>query len=244
MVGWNQVVGLLGMVCVLVELIELNGFNDKSNEYGIMCEGLECLKCVFVKLENINCLKFNGLKVDWILVLFGGLLIMFGVFVELDVDCMDVIDGVLCLGVLYDLFGCMYYEDMCMVMIEQFMCCYSVDCVQVSCVCDVVIVLLLQFFDLFDECCEDNFVLLGWVVNLYEIGMSILYSGYYKYLVYIVSYVDMLGFFKIDQVCFVMLLLGYVGKLGKFLGGGKFLDWWMLFSLCLVFVLCWCWGVI
>lgn len=58
------------------------------------------------------------------------------------------------------------------------------------------------FYDEFEEddeeVCEEGWMFFGWVVVLYEIGLLILYSVYYKYLVYIVSNVDMLGFLCID----------------------------------------------
>jgi exopolyphosphatase/guanosine-5'-triphosphate,3'-diphosphate pyrophosphatase len=46
------------------------------------------------------------------------------------------------------------------------------------------------------------------------------------------------GFSKTDQARLATLLLGHAGKLGKLSGSGKFVDWRMLFSLRLAFVLC------
>ena len=57
--GWTQAVGSSGTARALAELIELNGFNDKSNEHGITREGLERLKRALVKSENTNRLKLN-----------------------------------------------------------------------------------------------------------------------------------------------------------------------------------------
>ena len=209
-----------------------------SNEHGITREGLERLKRALVKSENTNRLKLNGLKADRIPVLPGGLSIMLGVFAELDVDRMDVTDGALRLGVLYDLLGRTHHEDMRTVTIEQFMRRYSVDRAQASRVRDAATALLSQFPDPPDERREDNLALLGWAANLHEIGMSISHSGYHKHSAYIASHADMPGFSKTDQARLATLLLGHAGKLGKLSGGGKFLDWRMLFSLRLAFVLC------
>lgn len=142
--GWTQAVGSSGTARALAELIELNGFNDKSNEHGITREGLERLKRALVKSENTNRLKLNGLKADRIPVLPGGLSIMLGVFAELDVDRMDVTDGALRLGVLYDLLGRTHHEDMRTVTIEQFMRRYNVDRAQASRVRDAATALLSQ----------------------------------------------------------------------------------------------------
>ncbi|RFC01367.1 exopolyphosphatase, partial [Klebsiella michiganensis] len=149
--GWTQAVGSSGTARALAELIELNGFNDKSNEHGITREGLERLKRALVKSENTNRLKLNGLKADRIPVLPGGLSIMLGVFAELDVDRMDVTDGALRLGVLYDLLGRTHHEDMRTGTIEQFMRRYNVDRAQASRVRDAATALLSQFPDPPDE---------------------------------------------------------------------------------------------
>ncbi|NQF07567.1 exopolyphosphatase, partial [Escherichia coli] len=130
------------------------------------------LKRALVKSENTNRLKLNGLKADRIPVLPGGLSIMLGVFAELDVDRMDVTDGALRLGVLYDLLGRTHHEDMRTVTIEQFMRRYNVDRAQASRVRDAATALLSQFPDPPDERREDNLALLGWAANLHEIGMS------------------------------------------------------------------------
>ena len=236
--GWKQSVGSSGTARALAELIELNGFNDKSSEHGITREGLERLKRALVKAENAHRLKLSGLTPDRIPVLPGGLSIMLGVFDELDIDRMDVTDGALRLGVLYDLLGRSHHEDMRTVTIEQFMRRYSVDRAQAHRVRDAATALLSQFPDPPDERREDNLALLGWAANLHEIGMSISHSSYHKHSAYIASHADMPGFSKTDQARLATLLLGHAGKLGKLAGGGKFLDWRMLFSLRLAFVLC------
>ena len=79
---------------------------------------------------------------------------------------------------------------------------------------------------------------LGWAASLHEIGLSISHSGYHKHSAYIATHADMPGFSKTDQARLAALLLGHAGKLGKLSGSGKFLDWRMLFSLRLAFVLC------
>lgn len=145
----------------MAELIELNGFNDKSNERGITRKGLEHLRRALVESENTNRLELNDLKADRIPVLPGGLSIMLDVFAELDVDCVGVTDGALRLGMLCDLLDRTHHESMRMVTVEQFICRYSVDRAQASQVRDAATTLLLQFLDPPDKRHEGNLALLG-----------------------------------------------------------------------------------
>jgi exopolyphosphatase/guanosine-5'-triphosphate,3'-diphosphate pyrophosphatase len=236
--GWQQAVGSSGTARALAELIELNGMNDSPHEHGISREGLERLKRALIKAENTNRVKLIGLKPDRIPVLPGGLSIMLGVFAELDVERMDVTDGALRLGVLYDLLGRSHHEDMRTVTVDQFMRRYAVDRAQAARVRQAAQSLLAQFPEPVHERREDNLALLGWAASLHEIGMTISHSGYHKHSAYIATHADMPGFSKTDQARLSTLLLGHAGKLGKLSGGGKFLDWRMLFSLRLAFVLC------
>lgn len=237
--GWQQAVGSSGTARALAELIELNGMNDSASEHGITREGLERLKRALVKAENTNRVKLTGLKADRIPVLPGGLSIMLGVFAELDIDRMDVTDGALRLGVLYDLLGRSHHEDMRTVTVDQFMRRYSVDRAQATRVGQAARNLLAQFPEPpRNERRDDNLALLGWAASLHEIGMTISHSGYHKHSAYIATHADMPGFSKTDQARLATLLLGHAGKLGKLSGSGKFVDWRMLFSLRLAFVLC------
>lgn len=236
--GWNQVVGSSGTARALAELIEQNGFNDNANELGITRQGLERLRRALIKAENTNRLKLSGLKADRIPVLPGGLSIMLGAFYELDIDRMDVTDGALRLGVLYDTLGRNHHADMRKVTVSQFVRRYGVDRAQADRVRAAAVKLLAQFPEPVNERREDNLALLGWAASLHEIGMSIAHGGYHKHSAYIANHADMPGFSRTDQARLATLLLGHAGKLGKLSGSSKFFDWRMLFSLRLAFVLC------
>ncbi|TMS58622.1 exopolyphosphatase [Imbroritus primus] len=236
--GWQQAVGSSGTARALAELIELNGFNDQANELGITRQGLLRLRRALIKAENTGRLKLQGLKPDRIPVLPGGLSIMLGVFDELELDRMEVTDGALRLGVLYDTLGRNHHADMRQVTISQFVRRYGVDRAQAERVRQAALQLLAQFPEPPHERRDENLALLGWAANLHEIGMSISHAGYHKHSAYIANHADMPGFSRTDQARLATLLLGHAGKLGKLSASSKFFDWRMLFSLRLAFVLC------
>jgi exopolyphosphatase/guanosine-5'-triphosphate,3'-diphosphate pyrophosphatase len=236
--GWEQAVGSSGTARALAELIELNGFNDQPNELGITRQGLIRLRRALIKAENTGRLKLQGLKPDRIPVLPGGLSIMLGVFDELELDRMEVTDGALRLGVLYDTLGRNHHADMRQVTVSQFVRRYGVDRAQAERVRQAALQLLAQFPEPAHERRDDNLALLGWAASLHEIGMSISHAGYHKHSAYIANHADMPGFSRTDQARLGTLLLGHAGKLGKLSASSKFFDWRMLFSLRLAFVLC------
>ncbi|MCS6766987.1 MAG: exopolyphosphatase [Candidatus Protistobacter heckmanni] len=238
--GWSQAVGSSGTARALAELIELNGFNDAETNggHGITREGLERLKRALIKSGDVGQSRLIGLKADRIPVLPGGLAIMLGVFNELDIAQMEVTDGALRLGVLYDLLGRSHHEDMRAVTVEQFKRRYSVDRSQAERVRSVAVHILSQFPEPAHELREHNLALLGWAASLHEVGLSISHSGYHKHSAYIASNADMPGFSKTDQTRLAALLLGHAGKLGKLAGSARFVDWRMLFSLRLALLLC------
>ena len=236
--GWQQAVGSSGTARALAELIELNGFNDQANELGITRQGLIRLRRALIKAENTGRLKLQGLKPDRIPVLPGGLSIMLGVFDELELERMEVTDGALRLGVLYDTLGRNHHADMRQVTVSQFVRRYGVDRAQAERVRQAALQLLAQFPEPKHERRDENLALLGWAANLHEIGMSISHAGYHKHSAYIANHADMPGFSRTDQARLATLLLGHAGKLGKLSASSKFFDWRMLFSLRLAFVLC------
>jgi exopolyphosphatase / guanosine-5'-triphosphate,3'-diphosphate pyrophosphatase len=62
---------------------------------------------------------------------------------------------------------------------------------------------------------EDDVQFLSWATRLHEIGISVAHNAYHKHGAYILTYADMPGFSKKDQVRLAMLVLGHRGKLEK-----------------------------
>lgn len=228
--GWEQSIGSSGTARALAELIEDNGFNDPDVAHGITRSGLEKLRRALVKAGGAQASKLVGLKPDRIPVLPGGLSIMIGAFEELGIDYADITDGALRLGVLYDQMGRSSRQDMRAVTVEGFMQRYSVDRGQAERIGALATDLYRQL-DVRDAATrEEGGTFLAWAAALHEIGLSISHSGYHKHSAYIASNADMPGFSKTDQGRLAALLIGHVGKLGKFAHVAN-VDWSWLFCL-------------
>jgi exopolyphosphatase/guanosine-5'-triphosphate,3'-diphosphate pyrophosphatase len=213
--GWQLAVGSSGTAKALGELMNGNG---SVSEHAITREGLANLRDQLLKAGSAQRLKLDALKPDRIPVLPGGLAIMSAVFTVLGIDRMEVSDGALRQGVLYDLLGRSQHQDMRDVTIEQFTQRYSIDRPQARRVAALAVSLLRQAQAGGQEEQDAAARILGWAAALHEIGLSISHAGYHKHSAYILSNADMPGFSKMDQIKLAALVLGHTGKLTKLSG--------------------------
>jgi exopolyphosphatase/guanosine-5'-triphosphate,3'-diphosphate pyrophosphatase len=212
--GWQRAVGSSGTAKALGEIFEANGLT----EHGISREGLEKMRDLLLRAGNANRLRMEMLKPDRVPVLPGGLAIMSAIFSVLGIERMEVSDGALRQGVLYDLLGRSQRQDMRDVTIDQFTQRYGVDRAQAKRVAQLAATLLRQAIKGGAEEREIVEHRLSWAAALHEIGLSIAHSGYHKHSAYILSYADMPGFSKMDQTKLAALVLGHTGKLTKLSG--------------------------
>lgn len=242
--GWVQAIGSSGTARAIAELIALNGFDGAPHDLpvgdagGIITrDGLDQLKRHLIDVEHVENSNLVGLKSDRRLVLPGGIAIMIAAFDELKIESMEVVEAALRMGVLYDFLGRAQHHDMRFVTVEQFMQRYGVDVEQAKRVKAFATQLLAQFPMPESEDRSNNLALLGWAAKLHEIGLTISHNGYHKHSAYIATNADMPGFSKNDQARLAALLLGHTGKLGKLSASSGFIDWRMLFSLRMAYLL-------
>lgn len=212
--GWQLAVGSSGTAKALGEILEGNGFSES----GITRAGLDDLRDVLLKSGNASRVRLEALKPDRVPVLPGGFAIMSAIFTVLGLERMDVAEGALRQGVLYDLLGRSQHKDMRDVTIDQFTQRYGVDRPQAKRVSELALNLLRPAVSGSAEERESAEKVLSWSAALHEIGLSISHSAYHKHSAYILSNADMPGFSKMDQMKMAALVLGHNGKLTKLSG--------------------------
>ncbi len=226
--GWQLAVGSSGTARALEEILVANGLSQQ----GITLEGLERLRELLLRAGHAERLRLEGLKPDRVPVLPGGLAIMLAVFSVLGLERMDVAEGALRQGVLYDLLGRAEHHDTRDLTIEQFSQRYGVDRTQSRRVGELALSLFRMAAVGTEEERADEERPLAWAAALHEIGLSISHASYHKHSAYILSNADMPGFSKKDQARVSALALGHVGKLNKLTG--KLVtpnDWLSVFCL-------------
>jgi exopolyphosphatase/guanosine-5'-triphosphate,3'-diphosphate pyrophosphatase len=206
---WDIALGSSGSARMLCEVLEQNGFSRS----GLTRAGLEQLRDLLLAEGDARRLNLLGLRPDRILVLPGGLAIMYAVFCELGIEQMQLAEGALREGVLYDLLGRFHHNDMRDVTTQQFMRRYHVDVRQAERVAGLAEQLAGQFME--GQTAEESMRLLGWAASLHEIGISVAHSGYHKHTAYILANADMPGFSRKEQIRLSVLTLAHRGKLDK-----------------------------
>ena len=212
--GWTEAVASSGTARAVADLLESNGLNPEGVS-GITREGLAKLRAMMIRAGSMSNLNLEGLPVDRMPVLPGGVAIMSAICEELGVERMTYSDGALRLGVLYDLLGRFHHHDMRDATVRQFKQRYQVDERQVERVERTAMEMLGQLIRIDLPEHESDVRFLRWASALHEIGISIAHGGFHKHGAYIVTYADMPGFSKKDQELLALLLLAQRGKMEK-----------------------------
>ncbi len=210
-VGWTHAVGSSGTARAISELLVSN----QLAPHGIERNGLNQLKQILVETGDVNKLTLEGLKPDRLPVIAGGIAVMCAVFEELDIQTMQVTDGALRQGVLYDLLGRSLEHDMRQITVQQFMRRYAVDTTHAERVALLAVEIVKHIAKGSEEDIERLCQSLTWAAALHEIGLTISHNGYHKHSAYILRFADMPGFSRPEQNILADVVLGHTGKLGK-----------------------------
>jgi exopolyphosphatase / guanosine-5'-triphosphate,3'-diphosphate pyrophosphatase len=230
--GWKHAVASSGTAKSLASILRESGLIEQ----GISAVALEKLRGQFIKAGETDKLRLPGLREDRIATIPGGLAILSAVLAEFGIEQLEVSEGALRQGVLYDLLGRVRHRDMREATVRQFMRRYQVDSAQVERVARLAQNL---YANLDDEPSEADATMLRWASSLHEIGISIAHAGYHKHSAYIVAQADMPGFSQNEQARLSRLVLAHRGKLAKLKElTGRSADWTLIFSLRLAALFC------
>jgi exopolyphosphatase/guanosine-5'-triphosphate,3'-diphosphate pyrophosphatase len=143
----------------------------------------------------------------------GGLAILAEIFDVLGIERMDVSDGAMRDGLLYDLVGRLTDEDARDRTVRAMQGRYHVDTVQAERVERTARHLLDQVADEWqlDDPLADQ--LLSWAARLHEIGLDVSHSRYHQHGAYLLEHADMPGFPREEQRLLSRLVGGHRRKL-------------------------------
>jgi len=224
-IGWKNVIASSGTARAIAGMIAESGWARQ----GITPAGLKKLRSVFIDAGEIQNLRVAGLREDRAPTLPGGIAIMSVILAEFGIGAIDVSEGALRQGVLYDLLGRVQHHDMREATVAEFMRRYHVDLAQAERVSGLAARLLAEIVI---EPLEAESLLLRWACALHEIGISIAHAAYHKHSAYILSQADMPGFSRDEQARLARLVLAHRGKLSKLEGlSTRSSDWSLIFAL-------------
>ena len=97
--GWEQTIGASGTIRSIAKILHANNWSSGN----ITREGMEQLKHQVLAVEHIDQLQLDGLSEDRRPVILGGFVVLYTLFDALNIKEMDVSDGAVREGLIYDL---------------------------------------------------------------------------------------------------------------------------------------------
>ncbi len=203
--GWEQCAGSSGTILAIDGILRALHAADaalgpgRSAAYpGVTLKGIKRLAKLLLAARSMSALDLPGLAADRRDVLPGGLAILQAVFRALRIASMEVSEGALRDGVLYDLLGRIQHEDVRERTVESLCTRYHIDRAQAERVESTA----LKLFDAVAGAWGLGAVSrleLSWAARLHEIGLAVAYPGFHKHGAYLVTHGVMRGFSREEQ---------------------------------------------
>lgn len=208
---WDTAYGSSGTVGAVSDVLDAAGWPVGQ----ISLQSLDWLLERLIKAQSSDRLKIDGLRDDRRAVVGGGVSVLRAVFKLLDIDNMQVAQGALRHGVLYDLLDREHgATDLRGRTIERLTHRFGVDMTQASRVSRIA-QRLLAMTPPPNEDLQRLQRKLDWAARVHEIGCHISHQDHHKHGAYILEHVDAPGFAMEELQRLSLLVLGQRGKLRK-----------------------------
>jgi len=185
------------------------------SESGLTSAVVEQLIEKVLEFESVSQLSLTGLSERRAQVWPGGLSILAELLNVLNIDDLQVSDGALREGLLYDLLGRLQHEDARERTVRAMESRYQVDEQQAERVARTAA-------NLYSQCKKEwGFSkkiagrVLDWAARLHEIGLDISHDGYQRHGAYIAEHADMPGFPRAEQRFLALLIGGQRHRINK-----------------------------
>ncbi len=209
--GWTSCVGSSGTVKAIKNACMASGFCEER----LTKEALIQLKDKILSFDKIEDLDIPELKPERVGILPAGLAILCAIFDSLGIEEMDFSEGALREGLLYDMAGRLYHEDVRERSISALSQRYHVDQNQANRVEQAAIFSLAQVKDSWNLNDPVYHEMLSWAARAHEIGLTIAHSQFHKHSAYLLLHSDLAGFTNTDQLLLSFLARGHRRKFPK-----------------------------
>ncbi|MDG4550032.1 MAG: exopolyphosphatase [Candidatus Contendobacter sp.] len=201
--GWERATGASGSIKAIQEVVTREGWCRD----GITLEALRRLRMALLEVGNTGAIATRWqLEPARARVFTGGFVVLHGLCEALKVERMEVSDGALREGVIYDLLGRIRHEDVRDRTIATVIRRYGLDEAQAERVHATALDLLGQVRESWRLTTDDQGRILEWAARLYEIGLLLSHSDYHKHGAYILEHADLPGFSRGDQLVLAALV--------------------------------------
>jgi exopolyphosphatase / guanosine-5'-triphosphate,3'-diphosphate pyrophosphatase len=193
--GWDIVLGTSGTIISIKDVINAQGWSDNN----ITAKTLSKLRKDLVQRGHIKKIDYEGLASKRIPVFPGGVAILSAVFESLEIEEMDISDGALREGLLYDMIGRQHDNDIRDKTVNGLIERYGLDKSHADAVEKISIKIFNQISKDWDLPSGESKKLLRWCSRLHELGLAVSHSQYHKHGAYLLNNADLPGFSRQDQ---------------------------------------------
>ncbi|UJP05170.1 MAG: exopolyphosphatase [Nitrosomonas sp.] len=206
--GWDYALGSSGTIISIRDVVQAQGWCD----YGITATALRRLCDELMVIGDSEMINFIGLSERRKPVFASGVAVLCGIFEALGLESINVSEGALREGLLYDLIGRAHDEDIrdkTIVTITQR---YTVDLDQATRVRETAVDFFRQLRSdwEFDE--KNDLKLLSWGALIHEIGLSVAHNQYHRHGAYLTANSDLAGFSHQEQLKLALLVRSHRRK--------------------------------
>ncbi len=206
---WDVAYGSSGTIGAVGDMLTAAGFSPGE----LTLEGLDWLRERLLRAQSADKVRLEGLKDDRRAVIGGGLSILRALFDLLEIRSMQVAQGALRQGALYDMLDRELPEtDLRTSTVQGLVQSFAVDRDQAHRVATVAGQLFAQALPEHEGTGARK---LGWAAQLHEIGCRISHSDYHRHGAYILDNTDVAGFAQHELHRLGALVLGHRGKVRK-----------------------------
>ena len=210
--GWDVVIGSSGTIRSVADVIRESGL---SHEDGISIEALATLIKKLKSFKQVEKVNFNGLTERRVPVFIGGAIVLMGVFEALDISHMQVSDGAVREGLLYDMLGRRHSQDIRNQTVKNLALRFHANTEHAARIRQTACGFLEQLKHSWSLEFPEAERLLCWACEVHEIGYDISASDYHRHGAYIIENSDLAGFSQQEQRRLAHLVVAQRGKLSK-----------------------------
>ncbi len=209
-VGWNSATGASGTIKAVGKVVSGLGLES----YAITLDSLYKIREKMIEAAHFDKLDLPGLNSDRRPVFAGGLAILIATFEALKIKTMQVSEGALREGLLYERLGRIQSEDTRLKTVSSVQQRFQISQKHARRVSKTAHRLLTACEKRWNLRLEDA-ELLHWASSLHEIGLAVSLSGYQKHGAYLLDNADLPGFSFEEQAWMSVLVRCHRKKISK-----------------------------
>lgn len=210
--GWETAVGSSGTIRAAERVARSLGLSDG----GLSVDALETLIEAVIQAGGIGHLHLPDFNTEREPVFPGGLAILVETMAGLGIERLNVSDGALREGLLYDMLGRIQRQDARDRTIRAMQRRYSVDEAQARRVETTALALLEQTAESWALNEASPRRLLVWAAGLHEAGLDIAHTKYHEHGAYLIAHADLPGFGRLEQRLLSILVGCHRRKIERF----------------------------